>query len=140
MSLRSQPARPVPEATAQVARAAFPKGCLAMRVRDAATGLGQDAFTIDWTGKIAICPRGATSISWSDQRNSSGTPITQVAVRTGRIRTTRYRGLTKTRLAHLLTAAALNLIRLDAWWTDTPIRRTRASHLARLGVDLGLAA
>ncbi|MCA2191026.1 IS1182 family transposase, partial [Nonomuraea cavernae] len=41
------------------------------------------------------------------------------AVRAGGIRRTRYRGLLKTRLAHLLTATAINLIRLDAWWTDT---------------------
>ncbi|MFC6555349.1 IS5/IS1182 family transposase, partial [Nonomuraea cavernae] len=62
------------------------------------------------------------------------------AVRAGGIRRTRYRGLLKTRLAHLLTATAINLIRLDAWWTDTPIRGTRASHLERLGAELGLAA
>jgi hypothetical protein len=62
------------------------------------------------------------------------------AVRTGNIRRTRYRGLPKTRLAHLITATAINLIRLDAWWTDTPIRGTRASHLTRLANDLGLAA
>ncbi|MEV4574830.1 IS1182 family transposase [Nonomuraea jabiensis] len=62
------------------------------------------------------------------------------AVRTGNIRRTRYLGLPKTRLAHLLTATALNLIRLDAWWTGTPIRGTRKSHLERLGADLGMAA
>ncbi|MEO3892753.1 MULTISPECIES: IS1182 family transposase [unclassified Nonomuraea] len=62
------------------------------------------------------------------------------AVRTGAIRRTRYRGLPKTRLAHLLTATAINLIRLDAWWTGTPIRGTRNSHLERLGASLGLAA
>jgi transposase len=173
----------------------------------AATGLGQDAFSVDWLAKTATCPQGATSISWSEQRKPSGTPIIQVhfdtrdcgpcplrerctkaaghrygrsltllarplqqaleqerqtqrteewkrrydmragvegtisqAVRTGQIRTTRYRGLSKTRLAHVLTASALNLIRLDAWWTNTPIRGTRASHLARLGASLGLAA
>ncbi|MDT3442525.1 MULTISPECIES: hypothetical protein [unclassified Pseudofrankia] len=47
-------------------------------------------------------------------------------------------GLPKTRLAHVLAATALNLIRLDAWWTGTPLDRPRASHLARL--DFGLAA
>jgi transposase len=42
MSLRPQPARPVPEATARVARAAFPKGCLAIRVRDELGSLFED--------------------------------------------------------------------------------------------------
>ena len=50
----------------------------------------------------------------------------------------RYRGLPKTRLQHVFSAAALNLIRLDAWWTDHPLDRTRTSHLTRL--DLALAA
>ncbi|AQA16118.1 transposase [Streptomyces malaysiensis subsp. malaysiensis] len=34
MSMRSLPAPAVPESTARVARAAFPRGCLAMRIRD----------------------------------------------------------------------------------------------------------
>jgi transposase len=47
-------------------------------------------------------------------------------------RRARYRGLAKTRLEHAYLAVALNLRRLDAYWNDTPIDRTRASHLARL--------
>jgi len=65
-----------------------------------------------------------------------GTIHQSVAV-TG-IRRCRYTGLPKTRLAHVLAATALNLIRLDAWWTGTPLDRPRASHLARL--DFSLAA
>ena len=38
----------------------------------------------------------------------------------------------KTRLQHLLTAAALNLARLDAWWTERPRAATRPSKLALL--------
>lgn len=34
MSMRPLPAPAVPESTARVARAAFPRGCLAMRIRD----------------------------------------------------------------------------------------------------------
>jgi Transposase DDE domain len=48
------------------------------------------------------------------------------------IRTARYLGLDKTRLEHNTAAAALNLIRLDAWWTGKPLDRTRATHLQRL--------
>jgi len=53
-------------------------------------------------------------------------------------RRTRYRGLPKTRLDHVYMAAALNLIRLHAYWTGTPLDRRRTSHLARL--ELALAA
>ena len=49
-----------------------------------------------------------------------------------------YRGLPKTRLDHLYMACALNLLRLHAYWTGTPLDRQRTSHLARL--ELGLAA
>jgi transposase len=53
-------------------------------------------------------------------------------------RRARYRGLPKTRLDHLYMAVALNLLRLEAFWTGTPLDRRRTSHLARL--ELGLAA
>ena len=53
-------------------------------------------------------------------------------------RRTRYRGLPKTRLDHVYMACALNLLRLHAYWTGTPLDRHRTSHLARL--ELGLAA
>jgi hypothetical protein len=45
------------------------------RARD---GLGQDAFTIDWPARTVTCPRGAHSISWSQQRKPTGTPIIRV--------------------------------------------------------------
>ncbi|MER7959380.1 hypothetical protein [Streptomyces sp. NPDC096030] len=31
-------------------------------------------------------------------------------------------------------ATAINIIRLDAWLTGTPLGQTRTSHLARLGL------
>ena len=34
--------------------------------------------------------------------------------------------------AHTTAAAAINLIRLDAWWTGKPQDRTRTTHLQRL--------
>jgi len=48
------------------------------------------------------------------------------------IRHARYLGLPKTRLEHNAAAAAINLIRLDAWWTGQPLDRTRTTHLQRL--------
>lgn len=47
-------------------------------------------------------------------------------------RRARYRGLPKTRLDHAYMACALNLLRLHAYWTGTPLDRKRTSHLARL--------
>jgi transposase len=61
--------------------------------------------------------------------------IHQATATTG-IRRSRYLGLPKTHLAHIITATAINLIRLDAWWTQTPPGRTRTSHLATLGASL----
>jgi transposase len=63
--------------------------------------------------------------------------IRQAADRTG-TRRARYRTLAKTHLDHTTSAAALNLIRLDAWWNGHPLDRTRTGHLARL--DLALTA
>ena len=48
------------------------------------------------------------------------------------IRQARYRGLPKTALEHTIAATAVNIIRLDAYWTGHPLDRTRSSHLARL--------
>ena len=54
------------------------------------------------------------------------------ATRTTGLRTARYHGLAKTRLEHHAAATAINLIRLDAWWTSQPPEPTRTSHLQRL--------
>ncbi len=48
------------------------------------------------------------------------------------IRHARYTGLAKTTLEHALAATAINLTRLDAWWTHTPLDRRRTTHLQRL--------
>ncbi|MGP4085190.1 IS1182 family transposase [Streptomyces sp. KR55] len=167
---------------------------------DTGPDLSQQAFSINWDRRQAVCPRGAVSISWSDQVKPSGTPITrvqfaatdcrscplraactrasdkgrygrsltllpreqqeilgrrrqeqqtkewkqrydiragvegtisQVVRRTG-IRRTRYTGLAKIHLGNVLTVDAINIIRIDAWLTGTPLGSTRTSHLARL--------
>jgi transposase len=51
-------------------------------------------------------------------------------------RRTRYRGMPRTRLDHVNMACALNLLRLEAYWTGTPLDRQRTSHLARLELSL----
>ncbi|MFG2795062.1 transposase [Streptomyces sp. NPDC048419] len=40
--------------------------------------LTQAAFTTDWEAKKVTCPQGASSVSWSQQRKASGTPLVRV--------------------------------------------------------------
>ena len=54
------------------------------------------------------------------------------AVRRCGLRRTRYRGLPKTHLQHVITAAAINLLRIAAWASGTPLAPTRCSHFAAL--------
>jgi transposase len=54
------------------------------------------------------------------------------AVRRTRLRRTPYHGQAKTHLANVLSATAINIIRIDAWLNGTPLGTTRVSHLARL--------
>jgi transposase len=49
------------------------------------------------------------------------------------LRRSRYVGLAKTGLLHLLIAAALNFIRVAAWLADVPHAHTRQSAFAKLG-------
>lgn len=57
--------------------------------------------------------------------------ISQALRRCG-LRRSRYIGQDKTHLQHVLTAAAINLIRVDAWLAEIPLARTRVSPFARL--------
>ena len=54
------------------------------------------------------------------------------AVRRISLRRSRYIGLARTHLQHVLTAAALNLIRAVAWLTQTPRAKTRSSRFSAL--------
>jgi len=53
-------------------------------------------------------------------------------VRAFGLRLCRYRGLAKTGLQHIVTAAAINLDRLIAWFHEMPQAQTRMSRFARL--------
>jgi transposase len=48
------------------------------------------------------------------------------------LRQARYRGLAKTHVQHVATAAAINLARLSAWCQGLPRAQTRRSHFAAL--------
>lgn len=54
------------------------------------------------------------------------------AVRAFGLRHCRYIGLAKTRLQHIITAAAINVVRLTAWLRGDPLAQTRQSSFARL--------
>ena len=53
-------------------------------------------------------------------------------VRSFHLRQCRYIGLAKTRLQHILTAAAINLERIYAWLEGVPLAQTRISHLEKM--------
>jgi transposase len=53
-------------------------------------------------------------------------------VRRAGLRRCRYRGLAKTRLQHVLTAAALNVVRIAAWHAGARPAATGRSAFARL--------
>jgi IS5 family transposase len=88
------------------------------RIHDAVTAARASYGTDDWKHRYAA------------RAGIEGT-IAQAAHITG-IRTARYTGLPRTTLEHAAAATALNLIRLNAWWTGRPLDTTRTTHLQRL--------
>ena len=54
------------------------------------------------------------------------------AIRRCGLRQCRDIGQAKAHLQHLLTATALNVVRLSEWWAGTPWSRTRCSRFAAL--------
>jgi transposase len=54
------------------------------------------------------------------------------AIRRCGLRRSRYIGLAKTHLQHLLTAIAINLVRLSDWWAGISPAKTRCSPFAAL--------
>jgi transposase len=87
-------------------------------IHEAVTAARAAQHTPDWKARYAI------------RAGVEGT-IAQATHVTG-IRHARDLGLPKTRLEHNAAAAAINLIRLDAWWTGKPLDRTRTTCLQRL--------
>ncbi|MGO9280809.1 MAG: transposase [Streptosporangiaceae bacterium] len=96
--------------------------------------------------QLTVLPRGLaearaaeTTIGFqADNARRAGVEGTMHQAASHGGRRARYRGLPETRLDHVYMACALNLLRLHAYWTGTPLDRQRTSHLARL--ELGLAA
>jgi transposase len=79
---------------------------------------------------------------WKDRykiRSGVEGTIGQATAVTG-IRTARYLGPGKTALQHAAAAAAINLTRLNAHWTRSPLNRTRTTHLQRLNLTTATPA
>ena len=51
------------------------------------------------------------------------------------LRRSRYVGLAKTHLQHVITAVAMNVVRLLAWFAGVPKAQTRLSAFARLASE-----
>jgi transposase len=113
--------------------------CRACPARDKCT-------TAKWTGRqlylrpreiheaVAAARAGQDTRHWKDRYKArAGVEglMHQATCVTG-IRRARYLGLGKTRLEHLAAATAINVIRLDAWYSSRPLDRTRTTHLQRI--------
>jgi transposase len=161
------------------------------------TGYDVSRFTFDWQKRMAICPQGHPSHTWSPIKNTHGLDAIEVrfaradcepcpvrelctrakshmrmlqirpqaqheaiqqarqiqttdefkqryakragiegtlsqGVRTFELRRTRYIGLAKTRLQHIVIAVAINLARIFNMLEGLPTQLTRQSHFARL--------
>jgi len=79
-----------------------------------------------------------TSAQWKARyaARAGGEGTMRQATHVTGVRRARYLGLPKTCLEHNIAAAAINMIRMDAYWTGHPLDRTRSSHLARLDFTL----
>ena len=91
-------------------------------IHEALTAARKEQATGPWKARYAI-------------RAGAEATMRQATAVTG-IRTARYRGLPKTTLEHAAAAAAINLTRLDAWWTSDPLDQApaRTTHLQRLNL------
>ena len=72
-----------------------------------------------------------TTLTLYAQRQGVESTLSQ-GVRAFGLRQARYRGLAKTGLQNVATAAALNLDRLTAWLAQRPLAPTRISRFAAL--------
>jgi transposase len=66
------------------------------------------------------------------QRRAGIEGTISAGVRVLHLRRSRYIGLAKTHLQHVLTAAAMNLIRISAWLSGTSLAQTRQSAFTKL--------
>jgi hypothetical protein len=124
-----------------------PATCAACPVRIActdATSGGRSLKLLPQAAQQALQERRqeqATPLFHEQYATRSGIEATlSQAVRRSGLRRARYDGLAKVQAQHICTAVAVNIVRLDAWFTQTPVGETRISHFARLAQRLPLSA
>lgn len=118
MSLHPQPMPDVPEETARIAHAAFPKGNIYIRMRDKV-----GVFFTDEQFAALFSERGQPAFSpWRLALISIMQFVEDLSDRQA----------AKTHLQHVLTAAAINFSRLDGWFTGKKRAQTRVSRFATL--------
>jgi len=72
---------------------------------------------------------------WEKYRSRSGIEGTiSQGVRAFGLRRSRYRGMNKTHLQHLVSAAVINLVRTLDWLDGKPLAKTRTSKFAALAL------
>jgi hypothetical protein len=121
-------------------RAQFPKpACGACRVRALCTKAKQEPRRLSLHPRAqhealyAARQRLSSEEGWRLYARRAGVEGTlSQAVRAFGLRRTRYRGLAKTHLQHVTTAAAMNVERITAWLMGWPQAKTRTSRFAQL--------
>jgi transposase len=80
--------------------------------------------------------RQSTEEFWEEYQARAGVEGTvSQGVRGFGLRRSRYVGMAKTHLQHLITAVAINVVRLVAWFAGVPKAQTRLSPFARLAPE-----
>jgi transposase len=80
--------------------------------------------------------REATEVFQAEYARRAGIEDTiSRGMRSTRLRRTRYIGLARVRLGHILTAVGLNVLRLGEWFLQTARAKTRFTPFARLMAD-----
>jgi len=83
----------------------------------------------------AVRARQKDPAFWGKYRARSGIEGTiSQGVRAFGMRRSRYRGMEKTHLQHLIIATAINLARVLAWLEEEPLAKTRTSKFAALAL------
>ena len=111
----------------------FPrKTCHACRVREQCTRSKATGRTLTflthepYTALQTQRRQQRTTAFWERYKSRGGVEGTlSQGVRAFGLRCARYRGIAKTHLQHVLTAAAMNLVRLAAWWQGLKPGATR---------------
>jgi transposase len=80
-----------------------------------------------------MCQREATAQFHNEYHHRAGIEGTiSRGTRATRLRRTRYRGLARVQLGHILTELGINALRLGEWWLKQERPKTRITPFARV--------